>query len=208
MDMVQQINLYRSGLSLKRLRAPLGHLRLAVSLLVLTLLASPAWTAWELWTIKRQMREVTVLLADAKRQLASADAEAVLRDPELRGLDEATMRRELAELEAQRQMWNGFVPRENLRYSHYLAAFSRRQVPGLWLTRIEVNKNGANIKLEGQSTNPALVPAFVARIGYENVLAGVTFRGLHMYQPEDEKDAAAGYVNFVIATEPNPGAGL
>lgn len=208
MDMVQQINLYRPALSLKRWRTPLGHLRLAASLVVVTVLAWPAWAGWGLWKVQRQMHEVTALLADAKQQLASAEQEVLLQDPELRGVDEAAMRKELEELEAQRQTWHGFVPSETVRYSHYLAAFSRRQVPGLWLTRIKLSNNGTSVKLEGQSTDPALVPAFVARLGYESVLAGVTFRGLHMFLPEDEKETTAGYVSFVIATEPNPGTGL
>lgn len=207
MQLVQQINLYRPELSLKRRSLPMGRVQLAASIVLAAVLAWPAWMGWELWTLKRQLRDVTALVADAQQQLTKAEQAAVFQDPELRGLDEAAMRRELADLQSQRNVWNTFLPSTDLRYSRFLAAIARRQVPGLWLTRIELDGNAAGVKLEGQSTDPALVPTFVARLGYEDVLAGVTFRGLHMFQADTDTTSAAR-VRFVIATEPTSGAGL
>jgi len=207
MELVQQINLYRPDLSLKRRSVSLGRVQMAASFVFALVLVWPAWLGWELWTLQRQLREVKVLLADAQQQLAAAEQQAVFQDPQLRGLDEAAMQRELTELQSQRQAWNAFVPSTELRYSRFLAAIARRQLPGLWLTRIELDGNAAGVKLEGQSTDPTLVPAFVARLGYEDVLAGVTFRGMHIFQADAEQGTAA-QVNFVVATEPTPGAGL
>lgn len=207
MELVQQINLYRPELGLKRHSVPMGRVQLAASVVVAVVLAWPAWMGWELWTLQSQLRDVTALVADARQQLTAAEQAAVFQDPELRGLDEAAMRSELAELQSQQQVWNTFLPSTDLRYSRFLAAIARRQVPGLWLTRIQLDGNAAGLKLEGQSTDPALVPAFVARLGYEDVLAGVTFRGMHMFQADADTSPAA-QVRFVIGTEPTSGAGL
>lgn len=207
MATLQQVNLYRPALGLKRRRAPLSRVQLAASVAAFAVLAWPAWEGWRIWTLQQQLREVQAQLAETQRQLTLAEQQALMEDPELRGLDEVSMRRELTDLGAQRKVWSSFVPSEDVRYSRYLKAISRRHLPGLWLTRIELNGNGAAVKLEGQSTDPALVPAFVARLGYEDVLAGVTFRGLHMVKPDDEKDAPTGQVSFVIATDPGAGAG-
>lgn len=207
MEMVQEINLYRVGLSLKRRGTSLARVQVAASFVLVAVLVWPGWMGWELWTLQRQLREVKLLLADTQQQLAMAEQQALLQDPELRGLDEAAMRRELTELHTRRSALTAFMPSEDVRYSRFLAAIARRQVPGLWLTRIELDGNGVGVKLEGQSTDPTLVPAFVARLGYEDVLAGVTFRGLHLFQNEGQQDATA-HVSFVIATEPTSGAGL
>lgn len=202
MEAVQQINLYRPALSLKHHRVPLGRLQIAASIALVALLAWPLWKGWTMWTLQRQVHQLTALLAEAKQQLATAEQQALLQDPELRGLNEADMRNELATLTSQHSVWSAFVPSEDIRYSRYLAAISRRQVAGLWLTRIELDGKNAGVRLEGLSTDPALVPAFVSRLGYEDVLAGVAFRGLHIFQP-DEKDAPRpSHVGFVIATEP------
>lgn len=205
MEMVQQINLYRPGLSLRRHRLPLGRLQLAASIAIVALLAWPVWKGWTIWSLQRQAQQVTALVTEARQQLATAEQQALLQDPELRDLNEADMRRELATLKAQRESWNALVPNEHVRYSRYLAAISRRQVPGLWLTRIELDGKSTRVRLEGQSTDAALVPAFVSRLGYEDVLAGVAFRGLHIFQRDNDAAPRTDQVSFVIATEPTSG---
>lgn len=92
-------------------------------------------------------------------------------------------------------------------YSEYMRAFSRQVVPGLWLTGFKVTGDAAQISLSGAVVNPELLPAYIQRLGRENIMQGKTFSTLQMQQPKAETDrekkAAPRYVEFTLYSIPD-----
>ncbi|HUW26173.1 MAG TPA: PilN domain-containing protein [Gallionella sp.] len=85
-------------------------------------------------------------------------------------------------------------------YSEYMRAFARQIVPGLWLTGFTVTGDAAQISLNGAALNPELLPAYIQRLGKEDIMRGKTFSTLQMQQTRVDADQAATvpYVEFAL----------
>jgi hypothetical protein len=84
-------------------------------------------------------------------------------------------------------------------YAEYMRAFARQVVPGLWLTGFRVGGDAAQISLSGAVTDPELLPAYIQRLGREEVMRGRTFATLQMRQPKAvSQDAIPRYIEFSL----------
>lgn len=73
-------------------------------------------------------------------------------------------------------------------FSEYLSALARRNVNGLWLTRVKVNGATDAIELVGRSVDPELVPQYLLRLGQEEALVGQRFDRFQIErQPDDPR---------------------
>jgi hypothetical protein len=73
-------------------------------------------------------------------------------------------------------------------FSAYLAALARRNLDGLWLTRVKVNGATDAIELVGKSVDPELVPRYLLRLGQEEALVGQRFDRFQIErQPDDPR---------------------
>ncbi len=92
-------------------------------------------------------------------------------------------------------------------YSGYMSAFARQVVQGIWLTGFKITGDAAQISLSGGVVNPELLPAYIQRLGKENIMRGKTFSTLQMQQPKaDAADKGAPtprYVEFVMYSTPD-----
>jgi hypothetical protein len=89
-------------------------------------------------------------------------------------------------------------------FSEYLRAFSRQVVPGLWLTSFKVTGDAASIRLNGRVTDPALVPAYITKLGSESIMQGKSFANLQMQSPKTEvKGSAPHYLEFTLYSLPD-----
>lgn len=96
-------------------------------------------------------------------------------------------------------------------YADYFRALARQNVAGLWLTGVSIVGAGNEIAVRGRALQPALVPAYIGRLGREPVLHGKSFASLQIEQalqaPNEgsASGAAAGaavapYVEFSLHT--------
>ena len=67
-------------------------------------------------------------------------------------------------------------------YADYFRALARQRVAGVWLTGVSIVGAGNEIALQGAALQPALVPAYIGRLGREPVLHGKRFASLHIEQ--------------------------
>jgi hypothetical protein len=89
-------------------------------------------------------------------------------------------------------------------FSEYLRAFSRQVVPGLWLTGFKVTGDAASIRLSGRVTDPALVPAYITKLGSESIMQGKRFANLQMQSPKnDTKAVTPHYLEFTLYSLPD-----
>ncbi len=68
-------------------------------------------------------------------------------------------------------------------YSGIFRALGQQRVNGVWLTAVSVDGNLADVGIEGRTTDPVLVPAYIARLGKEPVLQGKSFGTLKIGNP-------------------------
>lgn len=90
-------------------------------------------------------------------------------------------------------------------YSEYMRAFSRQIVPGLWLTGFTVTGDAAQISLNGAALGPESLPAYIQRLGKEDVMRGKTFATLQMQQTKVDagQSATVPYVEFTLHSSPD-----
>ena len=93
-------------------------------------------------------------------------------------------------------------------YSHYMRAFSRQVIQGLWLTGFKVTGDATQISLSGGVLEPELLPIYIQRLSREKSMHGKSFSTLQMQQPKIQQGnagdiASARYVEFVMHSIPN-----
>ena len=88
-------------------------------------------------------------------------------------------------------------------YSEYLRAFSRQTIQGLWLTGFKVTGDGAEISLNGAALNPELLPAYIQRLGKEQIMHGKTFATLQIKAAAGSVASSPHYVEFTLYSIPD-----
>lgn len=90
-------------------------------------------------------------------------------------------------------------------YSEYMRAFARQVEQGLWLTGFKITSDAAQISLSGAATEPGLLPAYIQRLGKEDIMRGKTFANLQIRQ--QKVGAGPGttprYVEFTLHSGPD-----
>src|SRR5690606_30656186 len=87
-------------------------------------------------------------------------------------------------------------------FSAAFAGLARQRVDGLWLTGVEISRDGATqeLTLHGMTARADLVPQLVQRLGVEPAFQGLRFRHLRVFRPDgDDSDALA----FELSTRPS-----
>ena len=98
-------------------------------------------------------------------------------------------------------------------FADYLEAFSRRSVPGVWLTGFSIGGAGGDLTIRGRVLQPELVSAFLSALGQEPVMRGRKVMELKLQAGEQTQLAAvaaapAQFVEFSVnAPAAFPGAG-
>lgn len=90
-------------------------------------------------------------------------------------------------------------------YSGYMRAFARQSMNGLWLTGFNISGDAAQLSLSGavMSDSPDLIPAYVQKLGNEQVMQGKSFAALQIHQPKEKDGKSARYVEFsLLSAEP------
>ncbi|KKO65012.1 hypothetical protein VM94_01717 [Janthinobacterium sp. KBS0711] len=204
--MSQQINLFNPQFELKQHHmsartAGLGLGGLALVLLALGVLAQQAMASLE-------QREAGVKAALAQ---VEAKRDQILRDFPPRKKDPA-LAQELAAVEAQRQLLQDASSvldsgklGNTLGYAGYFRALAQARVDGVWLTGVDIAGAGNDFGLQGRALHASLLPAYITRLGQQEVLKGKSFASLDIGQPEqpagavvDGKAASLPYVAFSL----------
>lgn len=81
-------------------------------------------------------------------------------------------------------------------FSPVLTALARQSIPGLWLTRVQVDGKTGGISLAGSTRDPETVPRYLARLRTESAFAGKAFGEFRMRQDPH----ARGQLDFELAS--------
>lgn len=200
--MTQQINLYQPMFRKQRVVFS-ARTTLALALGFVALLLG-----WWLLT-GHQVDRLADQLAD-QRELEQrlSDRIARLRD-EIEGrtadpllVDSVErLRTRVNSLERSERLMRDRMPAERARVSARLVALDEAHPSGLWLTTVAFGRRGDEFEFAGRVLGASLVPAYLERIGRQEVFTGAAFRHLVLQPQEDELPGLA----FRVSTEsPEP----
>lgn len=65
-------------------------------------------------------------------------------------------------------------------YAALLKAFARQSMDGIWITSLSIDQDAQHLSISGRTTNPDLVPAYIAKLRNEPVLKDKSFTNLTM----------------------------
>lgn len=196
--MIQQINLYQPnkvkaarGVSVPRML----NVLLAVALLLLLI------SAYEQWRMHRQTSQLQQLLAMKATEAAQLEELRRKNPPQKKSV---LLQQELERLRARHQLNAALIDQINISgsanvtgFSPQLAALASRDQRGLWLQMILFKEGGRQVRLDGRTLSPELVPRYLRQLSEEKVFTGLAFRQFSLSRPEDKE---ADWLDFTLET--------
>ena len=202
--MSQQINLFNPQFALKKHHMSARTAGLSLGALALVLAAVGVLAGQAMSSLEQREAGVKAALAQGE-----AKRDQILRDYPPRKKDPA-LEQELAAVEAQRQLLrdasnvleSGKLG-NTLGYAGYFRALAQARVEGVWLTGVDIAGAGNDFSLQGRALHASLLPAYITRLGQQEVLKGKTFASLDIGQPEqpavaEGKAASLPYIAFSL----------
>ena len=204
--MSQQINLFNPIFMRQRKYFSLLTMLQALGLIVVGSLFFYGYAIYQVGELRKQSEESTkrynaeeVRLARFTAEFSPQQASQALQEEVRRMEKQVADQADLVEIIKSGAVGN------TAGYSEYMRAFSRQVVPGLWLTGFRVTGDATQISLSGKVLSPELLPAYIRRLGRENIMQGKAFSTLQMQQPK--ADASQGdiarYVEFELRSGPD-----
>jgi Tfp pilus assembly protein PilN len=192
----QQVNLYQPIFRRQRQVFSAVTMLQSTSVVIVALMTIYFYGLWQVKGLETQVLELEGREKAYSAQLArldpsvNADRRAQI-EQDLKTLN-ATLLAQQKLIDVLREQPLGSVSG----FSAELAALGRRHRSGLWLTEIRINGGTNSIELVGRSESPAMVPAYLLRLGEEEALTGQRFD-----QFEIERDADGNEVTFRVSSK-------
>ena len=208
--MSQQINLFNPIFLKQKKYFSAYTMAQALGLILIGVLFLSGYVGYQSYKSQKQGVETSSQLAMVQSQLVQVNAEFGPRqknkelETELLKTDE-----EVKSLQQVSDILKKGEFGNTKGYSEYLRAFSRQVISGLWLTGFSIYGAGNEIGVQGRVLQPALVPAYIARLKHEPVMQGKSFSTLEMSVPLVDKvnkddptkakqQESAGYIEFSL----------
>ena len=189
--MEQQVNLYQPILGAeKRLFSARA---IGVGLLVLAVCLG-GLAGFGAWRTGRVERAVAQLAQQQAQVLARAQRASVALRPTQTAEELAAQAQTLsAEISARTralEVVQDGIATARTSFAARLEALAHRQIQGVWLREIVVGSGEGRLALRGSTTDPRLVPAYLAGLAEERALDGVRFDTLVMRRALPEEAPA------------------
>jgi cell division protein FtsL len=215
--MSQQINLFNPVFMKQRKYFSLLAMLQALGLIFAGALLFYGYAVYQVSQLNRQFAEDTKRYdADQARLARNVEAFSPQQSNQSLQNEAKRLEKQVAEQDQIIETLKSGAMGNTTGYSEYMRAFSRQVVSGLWLTGFKVTGNAAQISLSGGVLNPELLPAYIQRLGKEQIMQGKTFSTLEMRQPKADEttgsaksraSAARRYVEFTLYSTSAKGKG-
>lgn len=189
--MEQQVNLYQPILGAEKRLFSAQAIAVGLGVLAVSLAALAGFAAWR---TARVTRAITTIEQQQASQLALAErAASALRPKEsVAELDAAAraLSAEIAAREAALAVVRRGIAMPGSGFAARLESMARRQIDGLWLRKIVLSTGDRSLAFEGATTEPRLVPAYLAALADERPLDGARFDRLVMRRAKPDEAPA------------------
>ncbi len=173
--MKQQINLF---ITPEKVRTPVSAqtsllvvLGLTLLLVVVSVLETRELSSLqqEVATLKQQKSELESETKTLREQKRPKTESPQLRQTRDRLQQQLAAQRRFGDMLAQLAPPGGGI------FSSLLAGLAEQALSGVWLTRIQATESGAQIALQGQAHNAALIPKYLKRLGQASAYQDAQF---------------------------------
>ncbi len=194
----QYINLYRKPIGWVSRVLKANSVALALLTMLLGLGALATYGNWRATRLENMANAISSELGQRNVGLAQASAKYQTRQ-DYRQLTARVerLRRLIARQQVVLGQTDSLAAAQRAGFSKSLTAISRANVPGVWLTRVELVVNPAKIQLSGVSMSPDLMPSYLTALGAQ---PGLGIKRLRSFTLQggvgDQRAAAVGAVAF------------
>jgi hypothetical protein len=179
--MEQQVNLYQPILGAEK---RLFSARAFATCLMTLIACLAALTAFEASRTAQIEKSVTQLeQREASNIQMAARLSAVLRPALTLEQFDAKAKRLSADIDSRERalaIVRGGALSVSSGFAARLEALANRQIDGLWLSNILLDSGDARLAMQGRSTDPNLLPAFLDSLAHEPAMLGIRFGSLSM----------------------------
>lgn len=193
---MQQVNLYQP--ILRKENKMFSALTLAQVLIFMSvaLLALWAYGRWQVTGLQHEVARAQLQQAQGAQRLEQLRVLYPARRKD--AVLEQTLAAAEADLQTKQRILAALSQRSFGNTTGFVAHFeglARQQVEGLWLTRVEFSRGGADLGLRGNALRPELLPRYLQRLAAEQAFGGTEFQSFVMTRPERQPG-----VEFVLNT--------
>lgn len=187
----QQINLYQPILGAEKRLFSAVRIALGLAVLVVCLAGLAGFGAWRTAHIERGVSELAQQEV-ARIALAASTGVAIRPTQSLAELDAQAkaVSADIAARERALEILRQGASAPATGFAARLEALARQQLEGLWLTNIVVGSGDGRLAMRGSTTDPHLVPVYLAKLASEQALAGVRFDRLAIRRAQPEEAPA------------------
>lgn len=181
----------------------LGRMLLLLGVVVLLLATAAGWQQWQLHKQQQLLQQV-----QARRDKQLKRIDGLSRKLEQRQSD-PDLKARLQQLRQKQQQWQPVVDylrnwqAQTPQSAAVLTALARQDGPRIWLTGISWGPQTPHLRLQGATTQPAALPAYLKRLAQEQVFAGLAFATVKLTAEkaaEDDIAADRSVWRFELAT--------
>jgi hypothetical protein len=205
---MQQINLYRPIFRKQEKKFSALAMLQAGGAIAVGIAIIYGLIGWQVGDLRAELRQVDKRLTasakrldDATKRFGPGTKSKLLED------QVADLEKQIAARLRVRELLSRGIFSNTTGYSDFFVAFARQHVSGIWLTGFDITGAGEELRLQGRTNDPALVPRYVQRLSSEQSLAGKEFQVFTLSRPSDKDAVAAPYVEFLFRTGPKVIAG-
>jgi hypothetical protein len=187
--MRQQINLYRGRLIDRP--EPLKSRQAGFLLLIVVIIASlfASFSYWQLLRSQQQLKmfeekqmSLSTKVSELEKQYPAPQENALLKEK---------IHRLEKEIEGQRQALEYFAGKDSESNEAILASLeglASNPYQGLWLSRVRLLQEGAEVELAGSALVAKLIPDYLQMIGDKNIFGGKVFAQLRVKRLQEQKN--------------------
>lgn len=201
--MAQQINLYDPALLRKRDWFALSSLVLGAGVAAVLVAAVGVLVRTDLPALQAQVMDGEARLKAVREQLQALTPQGTERKPDPRIERELAVARQLSTVRSEvLQALRLHLASGDTPLADYLRALARQSMAGLWITGFTWDATSDGVEIRGRTTDPALLPEYIARLNRESVFRGRAFAALTI--AEGKPDTATGTTTPSAAPSTTP----
>lgn len=148
---------------------------------------------------------LTWAVGDARHRADTTEAQLAELQGQIKAMPEDPVVKQLAALKQQetiqrqmREVLRGSGAEATTGYSDYLMALGRQAQGSLWITGLRLTGDGRDLELRGRTTDPAMLPPYLARLHGEERFKGRRFAQMEMRAVAEESDVPLGVTEFIL----------
>lgn len=198
---MQQVNLYSDILKQQQRQSGLKLIIVALAGLAFLGLSFSGYELWDGRLIETNLQQAQLTLNKEQARLNALLANRPSQQVDALVLAEIERwQNSVNEASQTLQLLAGKEAVLSLGFSGYLQALANQSTPDVWLTAIHIDGQHGELRLEGSTFKPELIPQALQQLQQESAFKGQTFAKLVMLQSAK----MAGQMDFTLSSSEQP----